>query len=75
MVGFRKNIKWPMLNRYLKKDSSNVLKSIALHPCYQFAVRYLKELYIIKHRIILLITIEFHKMSQVLNVETLALTN
>ena len=39
------------------KKGDNVLKIIALHPCYQFVVRYLKELCIIIHIIILLITI------------------
>ena len=38
---------------YLKKGTSNVLKIIALYPCYQFVVRYLKDLYIIIHAIIL----------------------
>ena len=42
--------------RYLKKATNNVLKIIALYPCYQL-VRHLKELWIIIHIIILLITI------------------
>ena len=46
--------------RYLKKATNNVLKiivlKIILYPCYQL-VRHLKELWIIIHIIILLITI------------------
>ena len=52
-----RNGKRPMSLRYLKKATSNVLKSIALYPCYQFLVRYLEELYIIINAITLSITI------------------
>ena len=41
----------------LKKATNNVLKTIALYPCYQFVVRYLQEFYIIIHISILFITI------------------
>ena len=55
--------------QYSKKATNNVFKIIVLYPCYQFVVRYLTELYVITHIIILLITIWFHKIIQVLNME------
>ena len=61
--------------RHLKKATNNVLKIIALYPRYQFVVRYLKELFMIIYTMVLLITIQFHKISQDLNVETVALTS
>ena len=60
MVNFLRNGKRSMSFRYLKKATNNVLKimvlKIILYPCYQL-VRHLKELWIIIHIIILLITI------------------
>ena len=56
MVNFLRNAKRPMSFRYLKKVTNNVLRIIALYPCYQL-VRHLKELWIIIQIIILLITI------------------
>ena len=44
MVNFRKNEKRSILPQYFKRARNNVLKTIALYPCYQFVVRYLKEL-------------------------------